>query len=71
MIWSSSLPVGTLAVGWLTLALVLAVVARLVIRGLVPARSWSLGAAPRRNATVVSRQWQMPPRVLRIRGRPG
>ena len=39
MIWSSSLPVGTLAVGWLALALVLAVVARLVIRGLVPARS--------------------------------
>ena len=37
MIWLSSLPVGTLVVGWLALALLVAVVARLAIRALVPA----------------------------------
>ena len=37
MIWLSSLPVGALVVGWLALALLVAVVARPVIRALVPA----------------------------------
>jgi hypothetical protein len=40
MIWLSSLPVGTLVVGWLALALLVAVVARLVIRALVPAAEY-------------------------------
>ena len=37
MNWLSSLPVGTLVLGWLALALLVAVVARLAIRALVPA----------------------------------
>lgn len=36
MIWLTSLPVGTLVVGWLALALVVAVVGRLAVRALVP-----------------------------------
>ena len=36
MNWLSSLPVGTLVLGWLALALLVAVVARLAIRALVP-----------------------------------
>jgi hypothetical protein len=37
MSWLSSLPMGTLVVGWLALALLVAVVARLTVRALVPA----------------------------------
>jgi hypothetical protein len=37
MNWLSSLPVGALVLGWLALALLVAVVARLAIRALVPA----------------------------------
>jgi hypothetical protein len=37
MSWLSSLPVGTLVLGWLALALLVAVVARLAVRALVPA----------------------------------
>jgi hypothetical protein len=36
LIWLTSLPAGTLVVGWLALALVVAVVGRLAVRALVP-----------------------------------
>ena len=37
MNWLTSLPMGTLVVGWLALALLVAALARLAIRALVPA----------------------------------